>query len=304
MTTQQVIALIVIGAFIVGLYAYAYFLGRKAGRAHHQRGLFFGLLSGDARRTTIMGIPPQGSTTEGSGHATQQEFIEATPASLCGVLDVDAQKTKSLCCEAAGIIPPCSSSTEAQIPHDKLREAAPVDGTLIAKNRPHAQPVEGYTHLSAANCILTAMDSTLAEHAGTYATSEQMTLAIEAALQQAGLLLPADEFWEVMRACLDETLSNREGEQSKHRHSIANLKRTSAEPEERIMPVTRADYDLLINTAESLKLAEKTWEALRGTEPGRKRAAQQQQDIQALAMRVHFQLRSTPATTARTEETA
>lgn len=70
------------------------------------------------------------------------------------------------------------------------------------------------------------------------------------------------------------------------------------------MPVTRADYDLLINTAESLKLAEKTWEALRGTEPGRKRAAQQQQDIQALAMRVHFQLRSTPATTARTEETA
>lgn len=29
MTTQQVIALIVISAFIVGLYAYAYFLGKK-----------------------------------------------------------------------------------------------------------------------------------------------------------------------------------------------------------------------------------------------------------------------------------
>ncbi|WP_313731322.1 hypothetical protein [Pseudomonas sp.] len=258
MTTQQVIALIVISAFIVGLYAYAYFLGRKAGRAHHQRGLLFDLLPSAASRTTIMGIPPQGSTTEGSGHATLQEFMEATPASLCGVRDVDAQKTKSICCEAAGIIPPCSSATEAQIPHDKLREAAPVDGTLIAKKRPHAQPVEGYTHPSAASCIEAALDATLAEQSGTYATCGQMAQAIEAALQQAGFLLPDDQSYQGM-------------------------------------PVTRSDYDLLITAAETLRLAEKTWKALPGTEPGRKRASQQQQDIQALALRVHFELRRTLA---------
>ncbi|MFV3383096.1 hypothetical protein [Pseudomonas sp. NY15354] len=97
--------------------------------------------------------------------------------------------------------------------------------------------------------------------------------------------------------------------QAKSDQTIANLKLTITELEERIMsytglPVTRADHDLLISAAESLELAEKTWKALPGTEPGRKRAAQQQQDIQALAMRVHFQLRSTPATATRTEEAA
>ncbi|KAF1312726.1 hypothetical protein BLX42_01900 [Pseudomonas sp. SG-MS2] len=91
--------------------------------------------------------------------------------------------------------------------------------------------------------------------------------------------------------------------------NIEALKGHIAELEERIMsytglPVTRADYDLLISAAESLELAEKTWKALPGTEPGRKRAAQQQQDIQALAMRVHFQLRSTPATAAKMEVAA
>lgn len=267
MTTQQVIALIVISAFIVGLYAYAYFLGRKAGRAHHQRGLLFDLHPSAASRTTIMGIPPQGSTTEGSGHATQQEFIEAAPASLREVHAVDAQKTKSLCCEAAGIIPTFSSPAEALIPHDKLRQAAPVDGTLIAKNRPHAQPAMGYKHPSAVSCIEASMDATLAEQNGTYSTSGQMAQAIEAALQQAGFLLPAD-------------------------------------PSCQSMPVTRSDYDLLINAAETLRLAEKTWRALLGTEPGCKRATLQQQDIQALAMRVHFKLRSTPAITTVSGEAA
>lgn len=258
MTTQQVIALIVISAFIVGLYAYAYFLGRKAGRAHHQRGLFFDLLLGNNSGTTIMGIPPQGSNPEGSGHAITQDFIEATPASLREVRVVDAQKTKSFCCEAAGIIPPVSSPAEALIPHCKLRETAPADATLIAKNRPHAQPAVGYTQPSAASCIEAALDATLAEQNGTYATCGQMAQAIEAALQRAGFLPPADQ------------------------------------PNPSI-PVTRSDYDLLINTAETLLLAEKTWKALPGTEPGCKRATQQHQDIQALALRVHFELRRTLA---------
>lgn len=106
MTTQQVIALIVISAFIVGLYAYAYFLGKKAGRAHHLHGLLLDLPSNAASRFPIMGIPPQVLTPEGSGHATAQDSSEATPASLREVRVVEAQKTKSLCCEAAGIIPP------------------------------------------------------------------------------------------------------------------------------------------------------------------------------------------------------
>lgn len=258
MTSQQVIALIVISAFIVGLYAYAYFLGRKAGRAHHQRGLLFDLLPSDASRTAIMGIPPQGSTPDGSGHARAQESIEATPASLREVRVVDAQKTESLCCEAAGIIPPFSNPTEGLIPHDKLREAAPADATLIAKNRPHAQPAMGYTHPSAASCIGAAIEAILAEQNGTYATSEQMAQAIEAALKQAGFMMPADQSYQSM-------------------------------------PVTRSDYDLLMNAAETLRLAEKTWKALPGTEPGRKRAMQQQQDILALAIRVHVQLRKTSA---------
>ncbi|MDT3749773.1 hypothetical protein [Pseudomonas kurunegalensis] len=62
--------------------------------------------------------------------------------------------------------------------------------------------------------------------------------------------------------------------------------------------MTRSDYDLLISAAETLRLAERTWKALPGTEPGCKRATQQQQDIQALALRVHFELRRTLIGTA------
>lgn len=267
MTTQQVIALIVISAFIIGLYAYAYLLGRKAGRAHHLHGLLLDLPSSAASRTPIMGIPPQTLTPEGSGHATAQDSAEATPASLREVRVVDTQKTKSLCCEAAGIIPPISSPAEALVPHDKLREAAPADATLIAKNRPHAQLAVGYTHPSAASCIEAALEAALAEQNGTYATCGQMAQAIEAALQQAEFLPPTDQSYKGM-------------------------------------PLTRSDYDLLITAAETLRLAEKTWKALPGTEPGRKRAIQQQQDIQALAVRIHVQLRGKPASAALMEDAA
>lgn len=299
MTTQQVIALIVISAFIAGLYAYAYFLGRKAGRAHHQRGLLFDFLSGDVSRTTIMGIPPQGSTSEG-GHAQAQELIEVAPASLREDLIVDAQKTKSLCCEAAGILPPFSSPAEALIPHDKLREAAPADATLIAKSRPHAQPAEGYTHPSPVSCIVAAMDTTLAEQAGAYATSEQMAQAIETALQQAGFLMRDDAY---------QLLRDRLAELKELRRTAATLKRTIAELEERIMSytglaVTRADYVLLSNIAKTLHLTEKTWKAAPGTEPWCNRATQQMQDIQALAVRVHAQLRNTPASSDTAGEAA
>ena len=61
---------------------------------------------------------------------------------------VDAPVTNSLCCAAAGIIDSVSATAEALIPHEKLRGAATPDATLIARKRPPAQPVVGYTHVS------------------------------------------------------------------------------------------------------------------------------------------------------------
>lgn len=77
-------------------------------------------------------------------HTTQ-----ASTALLCIANDVDAQETKSLCCAAVGITAPISAATEALIPHEKLREAFTPDATLIAQNRPPAQPVMGYTQVQA-----------------------------------------------------------------------------------------------------------------------------------------------------------
>ncbi|MFT2186336.1 hypothetical protein [Pseudomonas putida] len=306
MTTQQVVALFVICLFIIGLLAYAYFLGKKVGRAHYPTGLLFDspACAGHSRPTSVS---LQISASEGSGHDVSQAIRDAIPASLREVSSIDAQKTKSLCCEAAGIIHPLSSPAEALIPHDKLREAAPVDATLIAKNRPHAQPAEGYTHPSAVSCIVAAMDATLAEHTGTYATSEQMALAIEAALQQAGFLSPTDESWQVVRARLDESLVDREAKQRKHHHTVANLKRTITELEERIMSytglaVTKSDYALLMETSRTLRVAEQTMKALKSQVANQ--AAEQAAGLQAIAKRVHAQLRSAPGSVTQAEDAA
>ena len=160
MTTQQVTALFVICAFVIGLFAYAYLLGRKAGRAHSQTGLFLDMAPGGVPSYTIANASPQVSNSNGSGSAAAQAIRDAIPASIRDADCIDAKKTESLCCEAAGIINTVSSSAEAPIPHDKLREAAPVDATLIANTRPPAQPAEGYTHTSAVSCIVAAMENT------------------------------------------------------------------------------------------------------------------------------------------------
>ena len=306
MTTQQVVALFVICLFIIGLFAYAYFLGNKAGRAHHPTGLLFDSppCAGHSRPTSVS---LQISASEGSGHDIAQALREAIPASLREASSIDAQKTKSPCCEAAGIIHPLSSSAEALIPHDKLREAAPVDATLIAKNRPHAQPAEGYTHPSAVSCIVAAMDATLAEQAGTYASSEQMAQAIEAALQQAGFLISTDHY-PALRSRLDELLVNREAEQRKHDHTVAALKREITALEGAIapymnLPASRAEYDLLMEAAKTLRLAEQTMKALKSDQPA-KRAAQQAKSLEAVAKRIHAQLRSTPRSVTQSEDAA
>ncbi|MGE8483661.1 MAG: hypothetical protein ACN6Q5_13825 [Pseudomonas sp.] len=70
---------------------------------------------------------------------------QASTALLRRANGVDAQKTKSLYCAAAGITASICATAEVLIHHEKLREAAIPDATLIAKNRPPAQPVVGYT---------------------------------------------------------------------------------------------------------------------------------------------------------------
>ena len=74
---------------------------------------------------------------------------QTSTALLRNANGVDAPETNSLCCAAAGIIAPLSATSEALIPHEKLREATTPDATLIAQNRPPAQPVVGYTQVQA-----------------------------------------------------------------------------------------------------------------------------------------------------------
>lgn len=75
-----------------------------------------------------------------------QHTTQTSTALLCNANGVDTPETNSLCCAAASIIAPSSSTTEALIPHEKLREAATPNATLTARNRPLAQPVVGYKH--------------------------------------------------------------------------------------------------------------------------------------------------------------
>jgi hypothetical protein len=76
-----------------------------------------------------------------------QHTTQTSTALLCNAKGVDTPETNSLCCAAAGIIAPPNATAEVPIPHDKLRGAATPDATLIAQNRPPAQPVVGYKPL-------------------------------------------------------------------------------------------------------------------------------------------------------------
>jgi hypothetical protein len=88
--------------------------------------------------------PTRNRTSEESGMQKDQHTPHYTTALLRMETSVDTLETNSLCCAAAGIIAPSSSTAEALIPHEKLREAATPKASLIAQNRPLAQPVEGY----------------------------------------------------------------------------------------------------------------------------------------------------------------
>ena len=70
------------------------------------------------------------------------------PALLRNASGVAAPVKNSLCCAAAGITSAIRSTAWVLIPHVKLREAAHLDASLNAQNRPPAQLVVGYKSLN------------------------------------------------------------------------------------------------------------------------------------------------------------
>lgn len=96
--------------------------------------------------------------SEESGMKMDLKTTQPSIALLRTANGVDTLETNSLCCAAAGIIAPLRATAGALIPHEKLRGAAKPDATLIAQNRPPAQPVMGYTHPSRVANALTAHD--------------------------------------------------------------------------------------------------------------------------------------------------
>lgn len=87
---------------------------------------------------------------------TDQYNTEAMPALLRATASVDTPVTNSPCCAAAGITALPQATAEARIPHEKLRGASTPDATLIAQDRPLAQPVVGYTQSQTATMALEA----------------------------------------------------------------------------------------------------------------------------------------------------
>ncbi|AZC35888.1 hypothetical protein [Pseudomonas chlororaphis] len=119
----------------------------------------------------------------------------------------------------------------------------------------------------------------------------------------------ATNFARVRDLCadLDEIAIQREAENRKHLTTIANLKRNIVELEERItsytgLAVTRADYERLLGAAETLRLTQRTLNALKSQSQAT-RAGAQAEAIDELAMRIHAQLRTIP-TNASTAGTA
>ncbi|WP_338474291.1 hypothetical protein V3H56_05495 [Pseudomonas sp. MS646] len=74
--------------------------------------------------------------------------IQSQAALLRKVSRADAPVKNSLCCAAADIIALPSSTAETLIPHEMLRGAAHPEATLIALDRPLAQPAEGDNEVS------------------------------------------------------------------------------------------------------------------------------------------------------------
>lgn len=113
---------------------------------------------------------------------------------------------------------------------------------------------------------------------------------------------------KTLREELDEARVQTEADQRKHHQAVAVFKRTITELEERIMsytsmPVTRADYEQLLAAADTLRLANRTLTVLK-SEPQAARAGHLAEAMDDLAMRIHAQLRATPASASKAEVAA
>lgn len=95
-----------------------------------------------------IGGPTRYQKPEESGMPHAQPTAQAMTALIRNASGVDAQKTKSFCCVAAGITALARSTTEARIPHEKLRGAATAEATLNAQSGLLAQLAQGYKHHS------------------------------------------------------------------------------------------------------------------------------------------------------------
>lgn len=98
-----------------------------------------------------------------------------------------------------------------------------------------------------------------------------------------------------LQADLDEARIQAEAVQRKHHLTVANLKASIAELETRIMSytglaVTKKDYERLISASSTMRLAQRTFKALR-IESEATKAGAQAKLIEELAKRIHEQLR-------------
>lgn len=113
---------------------------------------------------------------------------------------------------------------------------------------------------------------------------------------------------ETLNRSLTNVAESHHDELRTHLRTISALRKEVAELEARIMSytgiaVTRADYDQLLATANTLRLANRTLTALK-SEPQAARAGHQAEALDDLAKRIHAQLRATPASASKAEVAA
>lgn len=98
---------------------------------------------------------------------------------------------------------------------------------------------------------------------------------------------------------LEERAIDREKEQRQFLQAKAVMQGRIDELEERVrsytsLAVTAADHQLMIRAAETLTLAKRTWDAVKGTNAWSERAASETVALQRLAELVHAEIRKQP----------